>query len=152
MQWCHWWHCWHHVTLTPASMASLDQNDYVEHCFYCVDLMNVMLLLMIPLASHHTEASANSVKWLKSHVASHLWSSSCNKCNVVFMMPSVSCDTNTGIIRPKRSCCTLFQLSWPIKLSGATENGNSAMWCWHWCHQHHMTKQFIWHLVSIVFT
>ena len=52
----------------PASMASHNQKCSVAHCFNCLDLMNTVILLIMPLASYAADASANSVKQLKSPI------------------------------------------------------------------------------------
>ena len=46
-------------------------NGYAAHCFSHLDLMNTRVLLTMLFASHDADASAKSVKCLKSHVASH---------------------------------------------------------------------------------
>ena len=57
------------------------------------------------------------------------------------MMLLVLCHVDTSandIIWTKKSCCTLFQLSWTNKCSGAIDNatGTTCCWCWWW----HMTE------------
>ena len=51
---------WHYVT-----------KSYITHCFNYINLMNTVVWLTIALASHGTDASANSVNDWKSHVESH---------------------------------------------------------------------------------
>ena len=65
--------------------------------FSYLDLMNTMVLLRIQLASHDADASANNVKLLKNHVASHFEHPELSNALVLLMMPSVSHNANTGI-------------------------------------------------------
>ena len=71
------------------------------------------------LASHDADANVNSVKWLKKSCCISFQSSLTNKATMLLMIPSVPCDANTGITSPKKSCFTLFQLSWLDKQNGA---------------------------------
>ena len=87
------WH-WHY------NVASHDQGSYDTHCFNHLDLMNVLMLLKMPLASHSV-GSANSVKWLKKPCCTPFWSSLTKKWN------SGIDGAITGISKPKESCCTL---------------------------------------------
>ena len=50
----------YHVPLTPASVALHDKKSYVANCFSYLDLMNTVMLLTMPLASHDTYASSKS--------------------------------------------------------------------------------------------
>ena len=150
-------HHFDHLDLTNAMvpyydtetilMASNYQKSYVMNCFNHHEIMNLMVLLTMLLVSYNTDAI---VKWLKSHVAPHF--DHIDQINVLLRMPSVLCDTNTGITWPKRSHWASFQPSQTNKLNGAIDNAISIMWCWHLCQQHHMTKRVMSYLVSIVFT
>ena len=58
---------------------------------------------------------------------------------VSFTMLSASHDTDSNDITWwKKSCCTSFQLSWPVDFNGATYNTIGITW--HWCQWDHMTK------------
>ena len=50
------------MPVASAPMALHDQKHYVAHYFSHLDLMDTVVLLTMPLASHDGEASANSVK------------------------------------------------------------------------------------------
>ena len=95
---------------------------------------------MMPLILYNADTSANSIKWLKKSSCisfGHLWVAN---AMVPLMMPSVSCDANNGFIWPKKSCCTVFQSSWPNKQNGAIDNAISVLCCSHLCQQVHLTK------------
>ena len=96
-EWCHWQYCRHHETLTAVSQHYMTKTFYYTF-LHNLDLMNTVLLLTMALASHHTDASANSVKWLKKWHCISFQSSWTNTVAVLLMMPAVSCNANTGII------------------------------------------------------
>ena len=91
-------------------------------------------------------------KGLKTEVTSHFDHLELWNAIVLMMIPSVSCEANTGIKWPMKSRCTLFQSSWSSKQNCAIDSAINVMWYSHWCHQHHLSKRFMPHLVSISFT
>ena len=62
MQWCFYWY-----VLMPVSvlMVSHDPKGHVPSHFSCLDLRNTMVLLVVPLASHDTDAGTSGITWLK---------------------------------------------------------------------------------------
>ena len=67
---------------TDTSINGLhDQNSNVTHCFNNLNLMNTIVLFTMSLASLDSDASANSVLWLKTSCYISLWLSWTNKGN-----------------------------------------------------------------------
>ena len=66
------------------------------HFFNCLDIMNTVVLLTWPLASHVADASSNSIKWLKKSYYISFWSSWTTNAMLLLMIPSGSCDILTG--------------------------------------------------------
>ena len=62
---------WHHVMQAPVPML---------HLVLIIFTKNAVVSLMMPLASHNADASANSVKWLKISCCILFQSSCPNKC------------------------------------------------------------------------
>ena len=88
---------------------------------------------------------ANSITMLMSvlivsndwnrHIASNFDRFELANTMMLLVISSVSCDGNTWHTTwLKKSCCTVFQSSWPNKQNGVA-------WCSHWCQQHHITKR-----------
>ena len=115
MQWCHWWCCLHHILLapmqwhlktpTPIPLASFNANadasgiawqKIITPHFNWPNLMNAMVLLMMLLASCHTDARANGITGPKSHVASHFNHLNLINVKMPFTIPWASCDDSTG--------------------------------------------------------
>ena len=68
----------------------------------------------------------------KSHIAPHFICHALGNSMVPFMVPSVSCDADTGtngITWQRKSCCTTIQLSWPKKCSSVIDDAVGIIWC-----------------------
>ena len=76
---------------------------------------------------------------------------------VLLTIPSASCDADADadtndVTWPKKSCCTLFWSSWPKDCNGAINNALCITCCWCQCQWHHITKEIMLHLTSIILT
>ena len=99
------------------------------------------LVMLIQISSHDQKVC----------VSTHFHHLDLRNAVMPLTMPSTSLATNAsmeGITWPKRSCCTLFQLSWPKECNGAIDNAvtiydANAGATWWWCRQQwsHMTKK-----------
>ena len=99
-----------------------------------------MILVPVPTLSNN---------W-KSHVASHSAQLELINAVVLLMMPSVLCDTYTGITWPKGHVEPHFN---HLHLKNdVIDSTISVMWCSHWHQQHYITKRVMLHLISILFT
>ena len=110
-------------------------KSHVAPHINCLDLMTVMVPLMTLLVSCDTDTGVNGITRPEMSWCTSFW----NKNAVVsLMISSVSCDTNTSIAWPKRSCCTSVWPLSPKKQNGTVDNATSVMW--DQCQQHHITK------------
>ena len=76
-------------------MALHDQKSYVAHSFIHLDLMNTIMLCIMPFALHDADASAKLS--MTEKVMLHIILIITNTM-MLFMMLAVSCDVNTGLL------------------------------------------------------
>ena len=102
--------------------------------FNCLDFMNTMALLTMLLESIDADTSANSVKWVKSHVASHFDHLELTNAMVLLMIPSVSCDAHTSAnsimwpkshVTPRFICLHLMNKLMPLMMQWSLHDSNA---------------------------
>ena len=110
--WGMWWSCKDWFSLLAShdgkgctNVVTWYKSD-VTPCVNCLDPTNVVVPLMMMLASHDANTGANGVTWINFDCVDLM------NAVVLLTMPLVPQDTKSstnGITWPKMSCCTLFQ-------------------------------------------
>ena len=133
---CHWWNHWYCVIL--MLVASHDHKSHVAPCSNHLELMNAVVLLMMPSVLHDADAAHFDCLDLRNAVVS-LTSSQCH------MMPMLAVpDSDTACIgaMTKKVDGTSFCSSWCKECYGAIDdtqyqvmqvNANYIMWPNKWC-------------------
>ena len=116
-------------------IRSLDRKCHDAPHFDHLDPRDLMVPLIMLLASHYTSASNNSVTWPKSHVTPHFSCLNLRNAMVPLMKLLTACDTNASAISVTwwKSCCTSFWSFWLKECNGAIDGAVHITWCWHQC-------------------
>ena len=162
---CHWQCHWYHVML--VSVALLDQRNNIAPHFNCLDIWNVIVPLMMLLASCDTHASFNVFKWPKSLVPSHF--NFLDLGNAVLQLTTLLEQCQWCHINQKKVMLHLILIIYIKEFHKAIGKFLSILWCWyqcnsrtwHQCQWHHVMsvlvpmeshEKVILHLISIVST
>ena len=104
-------------------------KNYVRPHFDHLSVRNVMVALVMLLASRDTVTNINGIEWAKDHAAPHLKCLDLRNAVAPCLMLLTSCNANTsasGIICPKSHVSPHFHQL------GLIFNSFGIMWCQYW--------------------
>ena len=131
-------------------MVSHDQKSHVEHHFICLDWRITVVPVVMPLASCDAAASAKGITGPKKSYCTSFWLSYLKTAVVLFLIPLASYDSNSnanGITWPKSHIVLHFD---HVELTNVFVA--LTMRCKCQDQMHHMAKEDILHLISIILT